>query len=351
MISLRGWLIGAAVAAGTFLVWCVLSGALSALLLLFTAVLFAAGLRPIVDRMAKRMPYGAAVGLAFVVVTVAIVVIGVVLVQPIGAELAKLIQSLPGYAKSLQDQLTVVQRHFENDQTARQLAGALAGSAGGAASAIGLHLLGGTASVAAAIGNVILIFLLAVGWMLSSDDLEQFVLSLMPAAARSDWHDAFADIGARLSAYVQGMVINGSVVGVVMGASLGLLGVPYALLLGFIAAIFQAIPMVGAVISGPIIILVVLATSGWEKMLIALAIFAVVQVIDQNVLSPIIFGQRVQLSFLLIILSTVVGGTLLGIGGAFLAVPAAAVLQVLGLRIVAPAIQRANEAQATKKTP
>jgi len=314
-------------------------------------VLFAAGLRPIVDRMSKRMPYGAAVGLAFAVVLIVVAAIGIVLGQPIGAELVKLIQSLPGYANSLQTQLTALQRHFENDQMARQLAGAVAGSAGGMATTIGLHLLGGTAFVATAVGNVVLILLLAVGWMLSSDDLERFVLSLLPPAARSDWRGAFADIGARLSAYVQGVVINGSVVGVVIGASLAVLGVPYALLLGFIAAVFQAIPMVGAIISGPIIILVVLATSGWTKMLVALAIFAVVQIIDQNVLSPIIFGQRVQLSFLLIILSTVVGGTLLGIGGAFLAVPAAAVLQVLVLRIVAPAIQRANGANVTDKTP
>jgi putative heme transporter len=89
-----------------------------------------------------------------------------------------------------------------------------------------------------------------------------------------------------------------------------------------------------------------LATSGWEKMLIALAIFVVVQVIDQNVLSPIIFGQSVRLSFLLIILATVIGGTLLGITGAFLAVPAAAALQVLVVRIVAPAIRRANGADS-----
>jgi predicted PurR-regulated permease PerM len=89
-------------------------------------------------------------------------------------------------------------------------------------------------------------------------------------------------------------------------------------------------------------LLVVLATSGWVKMLIVLAIFTVVQVVDQNVLSPIIFGQRVQLSFLLIIFSTVVGGMLLGIPGAFLAVPAAAVLQVVVVKIVAPAVRRAN---------
>lgn len=339
-------MIAAVVFAGAFLVWDVLAGALSALLLLFTAVLLSAGLRPIVDRMSKRLPFGAAVGIAFAVLVVVIAAVGFVLIQPLGAELVKLIQAIPSYATSLQDQFAALQRYLKNDHLAAQLASVLANSAGAAVSAVGPHLLGGPRLVAAAIGDTLLVLLLSIGWMLSCDELERFVLDLIPPRVRSDWQAAFADIAARLSAYVQGVVLNGAVVGIVMGASLAVLGVPYALLLGFIAAIFQAIPMVGAVISGPIILLVVLATSSWEKMLIALAIFVVVQVIDQNVLSPIIFGQRVRLSFLLIILATVVGGTLLGISGAFLAVPAAAALQVLVVRIVAPAIRRANGASA-----
>jgi len=345
MNGVRSWVTGAAVVAVAFLLWSVLSGALTALLLLFTAVLLAAGLRPIVDRLSKRMPFGAAVGLTFAIVIFAMVAIGFVLIQPLGAELVKLVQAVPAYAISLQDQVTAAQRYIESDQMARQLASTLAGSAGGAVSAIGQQLLNGPKIVAEIIGDGLLIVLLAVGWMLSSDELERFILSLFPPGTRSDWHGAFADIGGRLSAYVQGVVINGGLVGIVMGGSLALLGVPYALLLGFIASIFQAIPMVGAVISGPIILIVVLATSGWTKMLIALVIFFVLQMVDQNVLSPIIFGQRLQLSFLLIILATVVGGTLLGIGGAFLAVPAAAVVQVLIVRIVAPAIRRANGAE------
>jgi predicted PurR-regulated permease PerM len=128
-----------------------------------------------------------------------------------------------------------------------------------------------------------------------------------------------------------------------LAPSLALLGVPYALLLGVVVALLQAIPLVGAVISGPIVLLVVLVTSGWTKMLIVTAIFGVVQIVDQNLLSPIIFGTRLQLSFLLIIFSTVTGGLLLGIGGAFLAVPAAAVLQVIVVEIIAPAIRRANQ--------
>jgi predicted PurR-regulated permease PerM len=340
--GVRGWVSAAVVFIGALFLWNVFSGALSALLLLFTAVLLAAGMRPIVERMSKRMPFGAAVGVAFGALLVACVAIGFVLVQPLGAELVKFVAAIPGYVHSLQDQLTTLKRYFASDETARQVASAVANGSGGAVSAIGQRVLSSPGFVAGAIGDAVLIVLLAIGWMLSYDELERFILSLMPQAVRADWQGAFKEISARLSAYVQGVVLNGAVVGVAMGASLALLGVPYALLLGFIAAIFQAIPMVGAVISGPIILLVVLATSGWTKMLIALAIFAVVQIVDQNVLSPIIFGQRVQLSFLLIILATVVGGTLLGIAGAFLAVPAAAVLQVLAVRIFAPAIRRAS---------
>jgi predicted PurR-regulated permease PerM len=72
----------------------------------------------------------------------------------------------------------------------------------------------------------------------------------------------------------------------------------------------------------------------------------VVQVVDGNVLSPIIFNRRVDLSFFVIIFATVLGATLLGIGGAFLAVPAAAAVQVIVTRLVAPAIRRATGASA-----
>jgi predicted PurR-regulated permease PerM len=337
--SVRGWVTAAAVFAAAFLLWNVLAASIPVLLLLFTAMLLAAALQPIVNRLSTRTSYGAAVGITFGVAIVAIAGLGFVLLQPVAAELGKLIAAIPSYAGALQTQLASAQRYIENDQTARQLASALANGASGAASSVGLSLLGGPKLVATAIGDGLLIVLLAIGWMLTAGELEQFVLGLIPPKPRENWRTAFADISVRLGAYVQGVVINGAVVGVVMSVSLAILGVPYALLLGFISAIFQAIPMVGGVISGPIVLLVALATSGWEKTLIVFIIFTVVQILDGNVLTPIIFGQRVQLSFLLIIFSTVVGGTLLGISGAFLAVPAAAALQVIIVRILAPAIR------------
>ena len=341
-IGARTWFTAAAVLAGAYALWLAVANALTALVLLFTGILIAVALGPFIDRLRAKMPFGAAVAVAFsALVGVAAAIAGIV-IAPLGTELQHLLQAIPGYVESLKSQLLTLQQFVNNNQVSRQLAGTLANGAGGALSTVGTHVLGGSALIVSLIGDGVTILLLAIGWALSSEQLESFVLSLVPPATRQDWKKAIDAIGARLAAYVQGVVINGAVVGVTMGVSLALLGVPYALLLAFIVALLQAIPMVGAVISGPIVLLVVLATTGWAKMLVALGIFIVVQIIEQNFISPIIFGQRVQLSFLLIIFSTVAGGMLLGIPGAFLAVPAASALQVLVVQIVAPAIRRAN---------
>jgi predicted PurR-regulated permease PerM len=340
--GVRVWVMAAAVFAAAYLVWMVLAGAFEAFVLLFTAILLAAGLRPIVERLSRRMPFGAAVSVAFAALLIVSTALVIVLNAPIASEVVKLVKSLPTIIASLQDRLTALQRFIKSDQLAHQIATTLSGNAGGAINVIGSHLLAGPTLVGKAVGNLLIILLLALGWMLAEDELAQFVLSLFPSKSRQDWREAFILISQRLSAYVQGVVINGAIVGIVMGIALAVLGVPYALLLAFIIALAQAIPMVGAVISGIVVLLAALASVGWAKMLVVIGIFAVVQVIDQNVLSPIIFGQRVQMNFLLIIFSTVVGGLLLGIAGAFLAVPAAVVLQVILVQIVAPAIRRAN---------
>ncbi|MFY9665721.1 MAG: AI-2E family transporter [Candidatus Cybelea sp.] len=340
--GVRVWVLAASIFAAAYLVWTVLAGAFEAFLLLFTAILLAAGLRPIVERLSKRMPFGAAVSLAFGALLIVGTLLVVLLNAPIASELIKLIKSLPDIITALQDRLAALQRFIKSDQFVQQIVSMLSSNAGGAINLIGSHLLAGPTFVGKAIGNLLIILLLALGWMLAEDELAQFVLSLFPPGVCQDWREAFILIGQRLSAYVQGVVINGAIVGIVMGIALAVLGVPYSLLLAFIIALAQAIPMVGAVISGIVVLLAALASVGWVKMLIVIGIFAVVQVIDQNVLSPIIFGQRVQMNFLLIIFSTVVGGLLLGIAGAFLAVPAAVVLQVILVQIVAPAIRRAN---------
>jgi len=342
-LTVRGWLLGAATISFAVLMWLVVANALSAFILLFTAILFAEGVRPSVHRLAKSMPHGVAIIAVLASVLLAFVTATIALIQPLGNQSARLLAALPDIAQSLQSQFLETQRFLHRSEGVEALVTSLSSASTALLATAGQKLLGGPALLAQLFGDGVLIVLLTIAWLMASAELETFVLSLLPPARRERWSGAFDEIGLKLGAYVQGVVINGIVVGIATGAVLALLGIPYALLLGFVAAIFQAIPLVGAVISGPIIILAALATSGWTKALFATGAFVVVQLVDQNVLSPIIFGQRVQLSFLLIVFSTVLGVTLLGIPGAFLAVPAAAALQVIVVRIVAPAIRSANE--------
>jgi predicted PurR-regulated permease PerM len=343
-LTLRGWLLGAATISFAVLLWLVVANALSAFLLLFTAILLAEGLRPSVNRLAKRVPGGVAILAVLGSVLLAFVTATIALLQPLGSESSRLLTAMPDIAQSLQSQFLETQKFLHQSEGVQALAASLSGTASALLGSFGQKLLGGPALLAQMVGDGVLIILLTVAWLMSAGELSAFVLSLLPPILRERWGAAFDEIGVKLGAYVQGVVINGIVVGVATGIALALLGIPYALLLGFVAAIFQAIPLVGAIISGPIIILAALATAGWTKALFATGAFIIVQLIDQNALSPIIFGQRVQLSFLLIVFSTVLGGTLLGIAGAFLAVPAAAALQVIIVRIVAPAIRSANKA-------
>jgi predicted PurR-regulated permease PerM len=341
--SVQGWVAGAAVVALAVLIWNIVERSLSAFVLLFTAILMAEALRSPIDMLAKRIPRGIAILIVFGAAIGIAAIITVVLFQPLGSQVANLIGALPAFVHSLQLKLVETQRFIRADATMSSLAGTLANAAGGLFTNLAQYLIRGPALVGTLIGSGLLIILLAVGWVTASDGLLAFVLSLLPAKARANWRDALEDVGRKLGAYTQGVVINGAVVGVVCGVAFALAQTPFALLLGFIVAIFQAIPMVGAVISGIIIVIVTLATAGWSKALIVFAIFAVVQMIDQNALSPIIFGKRVEISFLLTVFAAVVGGTLLGIAGAFLGVPAAAAVQTILVKIVAPAIRARNE--------
>lgn len=92
---MRSWLIAAAVLTTAYLLWTVIAGALAAFLLLFTGILFAAGLRPLVDRLRARVPFGAAVGIAFGGVIIVIGLVSYVLVQPLTVEVIILVGAIP----------------------------------------------------------------------------------------------------------------------------------------------------------------------------------------------------------------------------------------------------------------
>jgi len=138
------------------------------------------------------------------------------------------------------------------------------------------------------------------------------------------------------------VAINMVVIGLLSGGGVLLLGLPYPFLLAVLAGLTEAIPLIGPFIGGAPAVLIALATDGPLKAGEVAVLYLVIQQIEGTTLVPLVMNRVVQLNPLTVTVAILLGSALLGVVGALLAVPAAAVIQVLVLRVLAPAARRAS---------
>ena len=129
--------------------------------------------------------------------------------------------------------------------------------------------------------------------------------------------------------FISSQVIDGIIVGILVTIAMSVIGVKYAVLLGFMIGLFNIIPYFGAIIAVAISILITLITGGISQTLIMAIVVIVLQQIDSNIINPKIIGNSLEISPLLVIFAVTVGGAYFGVLGMFLAVPVAAVLKIL----------------------
>jgi putative heme transporter len=151
------------------------------------------------------------------------------------------------------------------------------------------------------------------------------VLSLLPRGQRRLVDEMAAQAWWTLGAYLRGQLLVALFDAVFIGLGLWALGVPLALPLAVLVFFGGLFPIVGAFVSGLIAVLVALADQGLLTAVLTLVLIIVVQQVEGNVLEPIIMSNIIALHPLVIILAVTAGGLLLGILGAFLAVPLTAI--------------------------
>jgi len=160
-------------------------------------------------------------------------------------------------------------------------------------------------------------------WLVERPRIQRYTLAFLPAEQRAGARTAWNDVELRLGLWVRGQLTLMATMGVMTGIAYSVLGVPGALLLALIAAITEAIPIVGPLL-GAIPAVLVAATVSPELALIVAGIYVVLQFVEGNVLVPIVMRNAVGISPLLILVSLLIGAAAGGFIGAFLAVPVAA---------------------------
>lgn len=129
--------------------------------------------------------------------------------------------------------------------------------------------------------------------------------------------------------FISGQIIDGIIVGILVTIGMSIIGVKYAVLLGFMIGLFNIIPYFGAIVAVAISVLITLITGGVSQTLIMAIVVIILQQIDSNIINPKIIGNSLEISPLLVIFAVTVGGAYWGVLGMFLAVPVAAVLKII----------------------
>lgn len=129
--------------------------------------------------------------------------------------------------------------------------------------------------------------------------------------------------------FISSQVIDAVVVGIILSIAMLIMGVKYALLLGFMIGLFNIIPYFGAIIGVAIALLITVLTGGLSQAIWTGIVIIVLQQIDANIINPKIVGNSLTLSPLLVIFAVTIGGAYFGFIGMFLGVPAITVIKIL----------------------
>ena len=180
------------------------------------------------------------------------------------------------------------------------------------------------ASVGRVVTGLVLVMFILFFFLRDGRKIWTWIVGLAPRRSRTKIHDAADQAWWTLAGYVRATVLVAFVDAIGIGLGLVILGVPLALPLTAFVFLASFIPIIGALVSGVVAVLVALVTVGLVKALIVLAVVIAVQQLESHVLQPVLMGRAVHVHPLAVALSIAAGVIIAGISGALLAVPIAA---------------------------
>ena len=321
---------GLAIGVGFVLLLALLAvSARDVLLLVFIAILLGAALEPVVGAIRGRtgISRGPAILIVYAGFLASVVGISLLVVPTALVQLSAALVGLPGFL----DHFRAWTDTLRPDALAQGLGSLLdtveapfrPGPPPDPDSVVGVSVMVGQAAAA-----IVTLLALVFFWLTERPRLQRYALAFLPADRRGGIRDAWNEVETRLGLWARGQLTLMATIGVATGIAYSLIGLPAALLLALIAAIMEVIPIVGPLL-GAIPAVLVATTISPEAALVTLGVYALLQVIEGNVLVPIVMRNTVGLSPFLVLLSLLLGGSAGGILGAVVAVPIVAGITVI----------------------
>jgi predicted PurR-regulated permease PerM len=189
-------------------------------------------------------------------------------------------------------------------------------------------VLGLVGSFAGLVINSLTVLVLTIYFTVNLPRMRAGVARLLGRQDREEFEGIYDQSIRRVGGYVQGNLLISAIAGITSFVALLIIGVPFAAALAFLVAILDLIPSIGATL-GAAMAAVVAAFAGLPEFIATVAFFIVYQQVENYVIQPRVMGRTVETSMGVVILAVLIGGALLGVVGALLAIPTAAIIKVV----------------------
>lgn len=281
------------------------------IILFFIAIIFMSALAPLVERLESyRLPKMLAIGLTYILVVVIFALLIALVIKPLAVQIPNMVTTLSHLVENYLPTGVVDKTVLQSELTK-----------------ISRSALGLTLTVFADIITLISVAVLTFYLLLEKDRVEK-LLSQLFVHHEERAKRVIQRVEFKLGAWLRGQIILTLSIGVSVYLLLLLLGIPYSLPLAILAGLMEVIPVIGPIISAIPAVLLAATISPILALSVAGGFF-VIQQTENHILIPQIMKKAVGLNPLIVILAIAIGGKLLGVSGAFLAVPITVVLQLV----------------------
>ncbi len=296
--------------------------------LVVVGAFIAVALAPVVNFIERRAhaPRAIAILGAYLILLIGVFGIGLLIVPPIVDEVDRFVNDVPTYVDDIRDSKTLRKYDEKYDivdnleKQANKLP-SLAEDAGSALKDV-------TVGVFTALFKLVTVLVIAAFLLFDGRRMLEFFFRQLPPEREKRARSIAADINRAVGGYVIGILTISLIAGSTTFLVLTILGVPFAVPLSVLMGFMVLIPLVGATIAG-VIIGIVCALHDFPTAAIIWTVWLIgYQQIENHLLQPQIQKRTVSLHPLLVIVSVLIGASLVGIVGALLAIPAAAIVQI-----------------------
>jgi predicted PurR-regulated permease PerM len=317
---------------------------LGTLLSIFLAAVIALGLDPVVGALVKRgWKRGRAALVVFAGMFAAVFTLVLLTAGPLWDEIKEFIRSLPAFWEDLKSNEAfqdIVNSAGVDDKVRDALRDLAAGLPEAAST-----LLGVAGGVFGSILSLVTLTFLALFLLMERPMITQWLFGFAPPEIERRWSPVVEDSITAVSQSLLGNIAISVVAGTVAGVSAWALGLPFPIVLAVIAGLLDLIPQVGATIASIILVFVAL-TESTAAAVIMLVIQLIYQQVENYIIYPIVYRRAVELTAFTTIVAVLIAGSLLGVVGAILAVPFAAVIKTVLREAGAPRRDRMDALRA-----